>query len=106
MNAAPAPVFAPDERSELLDRVLVSAFLDNIPDYVYYKDLDSRFIAVSRSLIAYHGCRNTAGVIGKTDFDLFSPAHAQPAFDDEQRIIRTGEPMIGKLERETWSDGR
>jgi sigma-B regulation protein RsbU (phosphoserine phosphatase) len=44
-------------------------------------------------------------VIGKTDFDLFAAEHAQKAFDDEQRIIATGEPMVGIEEKETWADG-
>ena len=43
-------------------------------------------------------------VIGKTDFDVFSEEHAAAAFQDEQEIIRTGEPMAGKLERETFQD--
>ena len=43
-------------------------------------------------------------VIGKTDFDLFSEEHAASAFADEQQIIRTGEPVAGKLERETFHD--
>jgi signal transduction histidine kinase len=46
------------------------------------------------------------GLVGKSDFDVFSDAHARPAYEDEQEIIRTGVPMIGKVERETWLDGR
>jgi len=90
----------------LLDRALVTAFLANVPDCVYFKDLDSRFIALSASLAAKHGHLGIADIIGKSDFDFFSKAHAQPAFDDEQAIIRTGEPLLGKLEKETWADGR
>ena len=30
--------------------------------------------------------------------------HATAAFEDEQRIIATGEPILGKLERETFAD--
>ncbi len=45
-------------------------------------------------------------MISKTDFDLFASAHAQQAYDDEQRIISTGEPIIGLEEKETWEDGR
>ena len=90
----------------LLDRALVTAFLANIPDCVYFKDRESRFIALSSSLADKHGLQSITDIIGKTDFDFFSKDHAQPAFDDEQAIIKTGEPLLGKLERETWADGR
>ena len=38
-------------------------------------------------------------------FDVFTEEHARPAFEDEQEIIRTGAPMVGKIERETHQDG-
>jgi PAS domain S-box-containing protein len=106
MNSSSTVAPAQEERSGLLDRALVTAFLENIPDYVYFKDRDSRFIAVSDSLVGYFGCKQASEVVGRRDFDFFSETHARPAFDDEQTIIRTGKPMIGKLEKETWPDGR
>jgi len=96
----------PATSDTLLDRALVTAFLANVPDCVYFKDRDSRFIALSDSLAGKHGSNGIAEMIGKTDFDFFSDAHARPAFEDEQRIIKTGQPLLGKLEKETWADGR
>jgi signal transduction histidine kinase len=43
---------------------------------------------------------------GKTDFDVFTEEHARPAYEDEQQIIRTGQPILGKVEKETHADGR
>jgi PAS domain S-box-containing protein len=103
-TVTPVQVFD-DGHAESLDRILVSAFLESVPDHVYFKDLQSRFIAVSQSMGRLHG-RSVRDLIGKTDFDLFSDTHARPAFNDEQEIIRTGVPIIGKLEREVWPDGR
>ena len=66
----------------------------------------SRFLLVSAGWIAAIAPgRTVEEIIGKTDFDFFSEEHAAAAFEDEQRIIRTGEPMVGKLERETFRDG-
>jgi len=76
-----------------------------VPDHVYFKDLESRFLAVSTSQ-AQALRAAMPDIIGRTDFDFFDEKHARRAFDDEQKIIRTGEPIIGKLEKETWPDGR
>ncbi|MDE3084352.1 MAG: PAS domain-containing protein [Verrucomicrobiota bacterium] len=93
------------ETNRQIDHALVSAFLENIPDFVYFKDKESRFIAVSQSKARRHGLA-PSDMIGKTDFDLFGTKHAQHAFEDEQDIIRTSEPIVGKLEKITWEDGR
>ncbi len=89
----------------LLERTLVKAFLQNIPDSIYFKDRESRFLAVSTSMVKKHGYDNPDVMIGTTDFDSFSDEHARQAFEDEMEIIRTGQPIIGKLEKETWPDG-
>ena len=98
--------FASASETPALDSTLVTAFLAHIPDNVYFKDHASRFIAASHSMVRYHGYASAADVLGKTDFDLFARHHATPAFEDEQRIMRTGEPLVGKLEKEVFADGR
>lgn len=84
---------------------LFEALMDETPDRIYIKDRHSRFIAASTVLARLHGFQHRDELDGLTDFDLFSHEHAQQAFDDEQEIIRTGEPMINKIEKETWPDG-
>jgi diguanylate cyclase (GGDEF)-like protein/PAS domain S-box-containing protein len=72
---------------------------------LFFKDLQSRFLLVSESLAGdqSHGF-GVEELIGKTDFDVFSDEHALAAYEDEQRIIQTGKPMVGKIERETFHD--
>src|SRR6266536_3469871 len=105
MNSAPSLSGPTATRDNLPDRALVSAFLEHVPDCVYFKDLNSRFIAVSKSMVRVFNGATRAQIVGRTDFDFFTACHARPAYEDEQRIIRTGQPMIGKVERETWPDG-
>ncbi|ACB75499.1 response regulator [Opitutus terrae] len=85
------------------ERDLLSGLLEHIDDHVYFKDRASRFRRISTSLARKFGLRDPAAVVGKTDFDFFTREHAEPAFADEQAIIRTGEPIVGKIERESWS---
>src|ERR1035441_2234123 len=78
--------------------------LSTTEERVYFKDLQSRFLFVSAGWIAaYTPGQATEELIGKTDFDVFSDGHASAAFEDEQEIIRTGNPLVGQVERETYS---
>src|SRR6516225_10959165 len=85
---------------------LLHAFLEHVPHNVYFKDLESRFVRISRSLATHFGLSDPGEAINKTDFDIFSKEHAEQAFADEQQIIRTGQPIVEKEEKETWPDGR
>ncbi|MFZ0060195.1 MAG: EAL domain-containing protein [Acidimicrobiales bacterium] len=95
------------ERSrEELARLCMHNLLENSGERVYFKDLASRFLLFSRGfLLAEAPGISESELIGRTDFDIFSEPHAIEAFEDEQRIIRTGEPLLGKIERETYRDG-
>ena len=94
------------EEQLLEEQNLLKQLLANIPDAIYFKDKRSRFIKVSQSMNDIYGFADPTAILGKTDFDLFTLEHAQPAYDDEQTIIETGTPIIGKLEKETLPDGR
>lgn len=84
---------------------LLQNLMEHMTDHIYFKDLESHFIMVNKAFCEWTGFP-AADVIGKTDFDLFASAHAQQAFDDEQEIIRSREPIVGIEEKETWADGR
>ncbi|MBI5954730.1 MAG: response regulator [Chloroflexi bacterium] len=91
------------EEAYIREQYLLNALLDNAPDYIYFKDTESRFIKTSRAHAKAFGLSDAAQVIGKTDFDFFGNDHARSAFEDEQEIVRTGQPMT-KEEKETWAD--
>jgi PAS domain S-box-containing protein len=89
------------EEALAFERDLLRGLLDNIPDRIYFKDLDSRFIRVSSALAKRLGLASPEHVVGKTDFDFHPTQQAQEFFQDEQRILLTGQPLINKLERQT-----
>jgi PAS domain S-box-containing protein len=88
------------------ERDLLETLLENIPDLIYFKDLQSRFLRFTKSFAHFFGVDDPETLRGKSDADFFSEEHARPAFEDEQEIIRTGKPLIGKVEKETHTDGR
>ena len=88
------------------ERWVMDTFLHSVPDAVYFKDEQSRFIKCSDALARHLGKQSAEELIGKTDFDFFAEEHARAAFEDEQKIMRTGEPLIGLAEKEVFPDGR
>jgi diguanylate cyclase (GGDEF)-like protein len=88
-----------------IERTCMRNLLYSTEERVYFKDRLSRFLLVSAGWIAaVTPGRAVEEIIGKTDFDFFSEEHAAAAFADEQQIIHTGEPIVGKLEEETFQD--
>ena len=103
MSLQPPDRPEPEELREL-KLICMRNLLSAAEERVYFKDLMSRFLFVSQGWIAaYAPGRSADELMGKTDFDVFSSQHAAAAFADEQRIIRTGEPIAGLVERETYS---
>jgi len=83
---------------------LLETMLEYMPDQIYFKDAESRFIRNSRAQAAALGLSDPAQVIGKTDFDFFP--HAQRSYDEEQEIIRSGNPLVDFEEQVAWPNGR
>ncbi len=93
------------EEALAYERDLLRALLDNIPDRIYFKDVHSRFLRCSASMVKRLGLKEPKEVIGKTDFDFHPPELAQEFYEDEQRIILTGQPLINKLEKQISTEG-
>jgi PAS domain S-box-containing protein len=93
------------EEELLHERYLLSSLMNTVPDCIYFKDTASRILRVNRAWAEHTGCSNPDAALGKTDFDLFTEEHARQAFEDEQEIIRTGQAIVCKEEKETWPDG-
>jgi PAS domain S-box-containing protein len=77
--------------------------MEGLPEMVYFKDKQSRFIRANRALANRLGAGSVAAVLGKTDFDFFSEEHARAAYDGEQEVMLTGVPLTNIEEKETWA---
>ncbi|MEJ2150652.1 MAG: PAS domain-containing protein, partial [Chloroflexota bacterium] len=88
------------------ERDLLHALMDNIPDAIYFKDTASRFTQINEAQARLLGCDEPEEALGKADFDFYSPEFAKETFDDEQRIVETGQPVVGKVEQLKWPDGK
>jgi PAS domain S-box-containing protein len=88
----------------LLDEALVSAFLESVPDLVYFKDRDRRFLAVSSSTSRVRHL-TPADLVGRTDAELGPDEAARRTQHDEARVLAGGEPVLGRLERSQAEGG-
>jgi len=79
------------------EKNMMKLLIDNIPDTIYFKDLDSKFTRVNKAQARLLNLKSPEDAVGKSDFDFFE--HAQNAYDVEQEIIRTRKPVINQLHR-------
>lgn len=94
------------EASRDYEQLLFQSLFEEIPDFIYFKDAESRFLRINRAMTQWLSLPSAASAIGKTDHDIFDQVHADEARRDELEIMRTGRPIVGCVEKEIWPDGR
>ncbi len=90
----------------LTDQSRFNILMDNMPESIYFTDTEGRFIKVNKHFVNKVGETSDYSVVGKTAFDFFDPAHASESRNDELNIIKTGKPIINKIEKEIWPSGK
>jgi len=86
------------------ERHLLDHLMTHIPDSIYFKDRNSRFLRISQAMARKFGLADAAEAEGKTDADIFSGEHATDARADEVEVMESGQPLLDQLEKETWRD--
>ena len=79
-------------------RFSIQALIDEVPDYLWVKDVNGRFVVANRALARDAGRADAREMLGLTDFDLHPPEAANGFYEIEQSILRSGEPMIDREE--------
>jgi PAS domain S-box-containing protein len=88
------------------ERDLLHTLLDNLPDRIYFKDEQSRFTRISKAVAEQFKIRHPREAMGKTDRDFFGAEHAAATRLDEAEVMESGQPILGKVEREVLPGGR
>ncbi len=86
------------------ERYLLNTLIDNIPDNIYFKDNNSRFIRINKALADRIGVSNPLQAIGKSDYDFFTKEYADKTYKDEMQVMKTGKPLINKEESYVFPD--
>jgi len=94
------------EKDLAYERFLLETLMDNSPDYIYFKDTESRFVRISKALADYFKLERACDAIGKTDLDIFDTERARQYLSDERQIMKTGKAAVNKQEEQSWPNGR
>ena len=87
------------------ERKILRALIDNVPDFMYVKDLDCRFLVANLSVARQMGAKTSEELLGKNDFDFYPREIATPFFEDEQRVMRSGQAEVNREEKGLDSHG-
>ena len=90
----------------MIEHDLLQTLMDNIPDTIYFKDTASRFTRINRAQAELLGVTSFTDALGKTDLDFQKPELARGFYEEEQRMIQTGEPLIDRVEFNPTPDGK
>jgi len=85
-------------RTAMAERISLQTLIDWVPDYLWVKDAESRFVVANRALASDSGRANVSDMIGLTDLDIHAPDDAQTFRAIEQNILSSGQPMIDREE--------
>lgn len=85
------------------EQYLMRSLMENVPDAIYFKDEQSKFIRVNPALAHKHGLENPQDVVGKSDFDFFEKESAATYRAEELAIMDSGQPVVNLEEMERWS---
>lgn len=81
-----------------LERDRLRTLIDHLPDYVFIKDREGRFVTVNRAHYELFGCSSEDEVIGKTDYDFSSIELADFYAADDDAVINNNVPLLSREE--------
>jgi PAS domain S-box-containing protein len=87
------------------ERGMLRALIDNVPDFMYVKDAESRFVVANASLARSMGLNSPADMLQKTDFDFYPRKLAASFYEDDRMVVSSGEPIFNREEEAIDSFG-
>ena len=84
------------------ERRLLRTFIDNVPDGMFVKDIEGKFIVVNSALAYWSGVKTPEEMVGKTDFDFYPEELARAFQEDDKKVVDSGRPVFDR-EETVWS---
>lgn len=80
------------------EKNLLRSLIDNIPDFIYIKDLDSKHLIDNKANLRLFGKNQDDAFYGKTTHELFPEQIAKEFIEDDKRVFQTKQPILNKEE--------
>ncbi len=87
------------------DRDLFRNLINFLPDNIYYKNRESRFVMANEATAKKMGVNTPSDLIGCKDTHFFADETTSVARSEELEIMRTGVPITNRIHQESWKDG-
>jgi diguanylate cyclase (GGDEF)-like protein/PAS domain S-box-containing protein len=78
------------EKKLALERNVLRTVTDNIPDSIFAKDTEGRYLLANKAFATIHGMKSPDDLLGKTAFDLFPKERANALHTDDLQVMRSG----------------
>jgi len=93
------------EASLQVERDRLRTLIDNLPDHIFIKDRQGRFITVNSTLVTALGKQSEGELVGLSDREIFAPGLAQVFEMDDERVMAAGLTLLNREEELVTSDG-
>jgi PAS domain S-box-containing protein len=87
------------------ERSMLRTLIDNIPDYIYVKDIDSHHIINNKAMVEFIGADTESETLGKSSKDFFGDEVAAGFLQEDKEILRSGKGMINFEESAITKNG-
>lgn len=88
------------------DRDLFRTLINYLPDNIYFKNRESRFVIANEATAKKMKVRTPADLIGSRDSNFFDPEMCEIARAEEAQIMETGKPITNRIHHEKWKGGK
>lgn len=88
------------------ERHLFRLLIDHIPDNIFFKNRESRFVVANASTARKMNVPTPSDLVGKTDANFFDKNKAAEWRKEEIKIMESNTSTIANLRQETWKTGQ
>lgn len=88
------------------DRDLFRTLINYLPDNIYFKNRESRFVIANESTARKMKVPTPSDLIGSRDSNFFDPEMCEVARAEEAEIMATGKPILNRIHHEKWKGGK